>query len=72
MGVTKREALCVLAVAYAAVTAGVVWLFGPYGLIGAGIVLAALVLFVIDVREARHEAVASPPRRRHRVPVHHR
>lgn len=72
MGVTKREALTVLAVAYVLITAGLVWLFGPYGLIGAGAALAAVALFGIDVREARHEAVASPPRRRHRVPVHHR
>lgn len=72
MGVTKREALALLAVAYTLTAAGVVWLFGPYGLIGAGVALAVLALFVIDVREARHEAVASPPRHRHRVPVHHR
>ncbi|MGW3808846.1 hypothetical protein [Micromonospora sp. NPDC005113] len=69
---TIRELGAVLAVAYLAVAAGVVWLFGPYGLIGAGIGLAAAALFVIDVKE-RHEAVASPPRReRHRVPVQHR
>ncbi|MET8265948.1 hypothetical protein ABZU92_18370 [Micromonospora arida] len=69
---TVREALAVLAVAYALAAAGVVWLFGPYGLIGAGLGLAAGALFVIDVKE-RHEAVASPPRReRRRFPVQHR
>ena len=71
MGVTKREALTVLAVAWALITAGLVWLFGPYGLMGSGAALAAVVLFGIDVKE-RHEAVASPQRRRHRVPVQHR
>lgn len=72
MGVTVREALAALAVAYLAVAAGVVWLWGPWGLIGAGIGLAGAVLFVIDVKE-RHEAVASPPRReRRRLPVLHR
>lgn len=69
---TMRQALCALAVAYGLIVAGVVWLWGPYGLIGAGVGLAVLVLFVIDVRE-RHEAVAGPaPKRRHRVPVHPR
>lgn len=72
MGVTVRESLAALAVAFALVAAGAVWVWGPWGLIGAGFALAAVVLFVIDVKE-RHEAVASPSRReRRRLPVHHR
>lgn len=61
----------VLGVAVALIVAGLTWRFGAWGLIGSGVGLGALVLFVIDVKE-RHEAVASPSRRRHRVPVHTR
>jgi hypothetical protein len=63
--VRRYEAVVLLAVALALVLAGVVWLAGPWGLVGGGVVLAALVLFVFDVREDRHDqAVASPASRR--------
>lgn len=63
--VTRREALAALVVAGVLVAAGLVWLFGPYGLIGSGFALAALVLFGVDVEERRGEAVevAARPRR---------
>lgn len=57
---TKREALAALALAFLLVAAGLTWLFGPYGLIGAGLALAAAVTFGINVEERRGEAVADP------------
>ncbi len=42
-------------------TAGaLVWLFGPWGLLGSGLAITLAALFLIDVRE-RREAVAEPP-----------
>ena len=64
---TRREALYVLTAALLLVVGGLTWQFGPWGLIGSGVGIAALVLFGVDVKE-RHEAVASPPRAR--GPVH--
>ena len=57
---TKREALLALALAFLLVAAGLTWLFGPYGLIGAGLALATAVTFGINVEERRGEAVADP------------
>ena len=47
--VTRREAVAVLAAGLALLVAGVVWLFGPFGLIGAGVVLAVVALFGLEV-----------------------
>lgn len=43
-------------------TAGaLVWLFGPWGLLGSGVAITLAALFLIDVKEqARGEAVADP------------
>lgn len=41
---TTREALCALYVAILMLTAGFVWMFGPYGLLGGGVAVAALAL----------------------------
>jgi len=49
--VRRREAIFALCFALTAVTAGVTWLFGPYGLIGIGVAVAAVVLFVVDFKE---------------------
>ncbi|MFD8117085.1 hypothetical protein [Streptomyces microflavus] len=40
---TRAEALCALIFAFLLIAAGVVWLFGPYGLVGAGVVGGAAV-----------------------------
>lgn len=60
----RVEAVVLLAVAALMVAAGAVWLFGAYGLIGAGVALAGLVLFVFDIREEapRAHPVANPAR----------
>jgi hypothetical protein len=61
----RYEAVVLLAVALALVVTGVVWLAGPWGLVGSGVVLAAVALTVFDVKEDRHgQAVASPSSRR--------
>lgn len=41
---TTREALCALVIAIGLVTAGGVWMFGPYGLFGGGVLLGVLTL----------------------------
>lgn len=60
----RIEAVVLLAAAVLLVVAGAVWLFGPYGLIGSGVGLAAAVLFVFDIREEapRAEPVADAAR----------
>jgi hypothetical protein len=67
VAVRRVEAVAALAVAVTLIVAGMVWLFGAYGLIGSGLVLAALTLFVFDVRpdtgeERRAEPVVHPAR----------
>jgi len=47
---TTREALCAMLMAILMLTAGFVWLFGPYGLIGGGVAVLVLTLFT-DKRE---------------------
>lgn len=44
-------AVLAVIVGIAMVAAGVVWWFGPVGLVGAGVVLAAAGLLLIDVKE---------------------
>lgn len=56
----RREAQLALLVALGLVIGGAVWLYGPYGLLGGGLALAGLVLFVIDVKEPDGEALARP------------
>jgi predicted PurR-regulated permease PerM len=68
--VTRSEARALLALAVVLLVAGLVWLFGPYGLLGAGLLLAVLVLFVFNVEERTGaEAVAEPAGPGHRHPV---
>ncbi len=60
---TRREATILLGVALALLVAGLTWLFGPYGLLGSGVALAVLTLFVFDIREEqRADSVAVPAR----------
>lgn len=47
---TTREALCAMFMAILLLTAGFVWLFGPYGLIGGGAAVLLVTLFS-DKRE---------------------
>lgn len=49
----RAEAVVLLAAALLMVVAGVVWLFGPLGLICSGAAVGGLVLFVFDIREER-------------------
>lgn len=59
----RSEALALLGSALALIVAGLVWLFGAYGLIGSGVAVAALTLFVFEVREEqRGEPVEVPAR----------
>jgi hypothetical protein len=59
----RTEAVVLLAVALALTVAGVVWLLGAAGLIGCGVVLSVVTLFVVDVREeSRGEPVVHPAR----------
>lgn len=60
----RREAVVLLASAALLVVAGVTWLAGAWGLIGSGVCLAALTLFVFDIREERAgaEPVVHPAR----------
>lgn len=43
---SRYEVLFVALLGYLLLTAGVVWKFGEYGLMGAGVVLLALVNFI--------------------------
>lgn len=58
---TRRESLLALAVAFALVIAGLIWLIGAWGLIVGGLGLAAATLFGFErVSEVgRGEAVAN-------------
>lgn len=64
-----REAKAAAAVAVLLITAGLVWLYGPYGLIGAGVGIGLLVLFVVEVREQHGQAVAAPTPEQRRAAV---
>lgn len=61
---TRRETFLLLVVAVVFIAGGLVWLFGPYGLVGSGVALLALALFGVDVKEQgrRGEAVATADR----------
>lgn len=45
---TTREALCALFVAVLFITAGFVWLYGAWGLVGGGAGIAAVALLTDD------------------------
>lgn len=45
----RGEAVAALAVSVALIVAGLVWLAGPWGLIGSGVALLVVLLFVVDV-----------------------
>lgn len=66
---TRTEARTSLSVALACLVVGLAWLFGPYGLLGFGLLVLVVVLFVVDVEgTGQNEAVADPaaPGRRDR------
>lgn len=48
---TRSEARTALAAGLALLVAGLVWLVGPWGLVGPGIVLLVIALFVAEVKE---------------------
>lgn len=50
--VRRQELIVALCVAISLITAGVTWLFGPFGLLGVGVVLGAAALALIDVKDA--------------------
>lgn len=54
---TRSEARFGLALALLSILGGLVWLFGPWGLLGFGVVVGAAVL-LIEVKESAGEAVA--------------
>jgi asparagine N-glycosylation enzyme membrane subunit Stt3 len=63
VAVTRREAVVFLLIAAGLIAAGLVWLLGPWGLIGSGVGFGAVVLFVFDIREEkRADSVAVPAR----------
>lgn len=45
----RHEAVALVALAVLLTIAGVTWLFGPWGLTGSGVALAAIALFAVDV-----------------------
>lgn len=59
---TRWEARALLAFAILATVGAVTWLFGPYGLLGSGLLLLAAVLFLVDVKERASEAVEESAR----------
>jgi predicted PurR-regulated permease PerM len=61
--VRRHEAVALLAFAVLLVVAGSVWLFGPFGLLGSGVVLIVVTLFALDIKDGDREAVGSTPRR---------
>lgn len=71
--VTRFQAFAVLGFAGLLIISGLVWLLGPWGLIGSGVAVAAAVLFV-DVKEGPgREAVAdAAPSSWRGDPVHRR
>ena len=47
---TRREALMVVLAGLAMITAGLTWMFGPYGLIGVGVAVVIGVPVLLDER----------------------
>jgi hypothetical protein len=55
------EARLLLAAGILMTAGALVWLLGPWGLLASGVVLTAIALFLVDVKErARAEAVEDP------------
>jgi hypothetical protein len=48
---TRREMMIFLLLAVAMIAAGLTWIFGPWGLIGTGVVVLIGVPIIIDERE---------------------
>lgn len=59
---TRWEARTLLAFALLCVVVGLMWLLGPWGLLGAGLLLLVAVLFLVDVKEQASEAVEESAR----------
>ena len=51
----RRELVALLTFALLLAVGGVVWLFGPLGMLAAGLALGVLALTVIDIKEDRRE-----------------
>lgn len=52
----RSEAVGCLVAAFALITAGLVWLTGPWGMIASGVTLGVTILFMIDVEDREREA----------------
>jgi hypothetical protein len=61
--VRRIEAVALFAFALLLAVAGLAWLFGPYGLLGAGLALIVVTLFALDIKDGDREAVGPPARR---------
>jgi len=53
---TRREAVICLVAAFSLITAGLVWLVGPWGMIACGVALGVTALFVVEVEDREREA----------------
>jgi hypothetical protein len=54
--VTRREMLIFVVLAVAMIAAGLTWIFGPWGLVGTGVVMViGVLLFVNEVDEPEKE-----------------
>jgi hypothetical protein len=53
---TRREAVACLIAAFILITAGLVWLIGPWGMIACGVALGITTLFVVEVEDREREA----------------
>lgn len=47
----RYEAVALLAVALLLIAGSLVWLAGPWGMLGIGVALGVIVLFVVDVKD---------------------
>lgn len=63
------EARALLGTGLAAIAAALVWLFGPWGLLGIGVAYTLAALFLVDVKERAREAVAEPDRAERGYPL---
>jgi hypothetical protein len=62
---TRREALYLLLAGIAMTVGGLVWLFGPVGLIGCGIGVGVFALLVPEVKEQREPVADAAAPGRH-------
>lgn len=65
---TRIEAFVVLGVGLAGLVAGLVWLFGPWGLIAPSVALVLIATFGLDIQAGgfRGQSLADPARSRRR------